>query len=143
MPTCVLRGRTGGNDIEKVIKAKEPNQFSNFTVELTEQSRTFKEDAKNENNLKRPKKTTLPRTSKNNTNQQPKHGPYNKTEKAAFDGADHADIHDVKFANRGCYFCMPCHGSIRWRRMDMNDTNSTSSSDKEMWWMRWCRRLRE
>ncbi|KAL4361243.1 hypothetical protein GQ457_04G033470 [Hibiscus cannabinus] len=67
----------------------------------------------------------------------------NKTEKAAFGGADDADIHDVKFANGGCCFCMPCHGSIRWRRMAMNDTNSTSSSDKEMWWMRRWRRLRE
>ncbi|XP_039042751.1 uncharacterized protein LOC120181742 [Hibiscus syriacus] len=73
--------------------------------------------------------------------------PQNKTERAALGGADDdRDIHDVKFANGDCCFCMPCHGSIWLQRLAMNDNNSTLSTqsiDEETCWTRRWRRFRE
>ncbi|XP_039068601.1 uncharacterized protein LOC120214872 [Hibiscus syriacus] len=71
----------------------------------------------------------------------------NKTERDALGGADdEGDIHDVKFVNGDCCFCMPCHGSIWLQWLAVNDNNSTLSTqsiDKETCWTRRWRRLRE
>ncbi|KAE8697459.1 hypothetical protein F3Y22_tig00110621pilonHSYRG00301 [Hibiscus syriacus] len=59
-----------------------------------------------------------------------KMAPQNKTERVTVGCDDEGDIHDVKFANRDCCFCMPCHGSIWLQRLAMNDTNSILSTHR-------------
>ncbi|XVF58104.1 hypothetical protein PTKIN_Ptkin07bG0035900 [Pterospermum kingtungense] len=57
------------------------------------------------------------------------------------------DIHDLKFANRGCCCWMPCHsavGSIWWQRIATDDNaNSASTSHEEPWWIRGWKKVRE
>ncbi|XVF14130.1 hypothetical protein REPUB_Repub09cG0030800 [Reevesia pubescens] len=59
------------------------------------------------------------------------------------------DIHDLKFSNGGCCFCMPCGSAVKsiwWQRITTDDSNSAASDNtnhKEPWWSQGWKKVRE